>query len=202
MNFQEMINELKALIPAFSDLPEFAVKVINNKGRYFGSAEYRNKQMTVRVQKRIMHDYEAVRMVLAHEMVHIWQFHQKYTLRAEVETSHGKDFLRLAKEVNSILGEGYVNIKATKHMVDSAIYVDKMTKVAVFLTKTGEILAAKQSNSRKALTHLNYRTSFLGDAVVYMEIPVNERYKMPILGQGRYVKFTRDEIKLGLTEAA
>jgi predicted SprT family Zn-dependent metalloprotease len=200
MDFQAIVTELKATIPFFSDLPSFEVKIMNNSSRTLGLASYRTKEqkMTVKIQKRISHDYEAVRKIIAHEMVHIWQFNQKYILKNNVETNHGKDFLRIADEVNAILGAGYVTIKAGPDVAKNAIYADKMTKVAVFASKNGDMLVAKASSSSKALRHMNYRVNTLGDVVVYMEIPVNEKFKMPILGQGRYVRMTREEIKAGI----
>lgn len=200
MDFEVMVNELKALIPAFSDLPPFEIKIMDNRSRTLGLASYKtvSKKMTIKIQRRVSHDYEAVRRILAHEMVHIWQFNQKYILKNAVEIDHGKDFLRIAAEVNDILGVGYVTEKAGPEITKKAIYVDKITKVAVFLSKNGDILVAKSSTSTKALRHMNYRTSVLGDAIIHMEISVNEKFKMPVLGQGRYVKMTRDEIKNGI----
>lgn len=96
------------------NLPMPKLKIVNQlSSRWLGRTSFTSKEpdtTTIEIQKRITGDQTSLEKVLAHELIHHWEF-----LRTPIPTSksiyvaqHGKTFFDWAKKINTIMGKDFI----------------------------------------------------------------------------------------------
>lgn len=95
------------------DLPVPDVKLVNNaKARWLARCKWLRgaSNTTMEVQRMAMGDPNTLRRVLAHEMIHHWDFlTQHYT---PGKNAHGAQFKQQASRINMMEGPDYVTVKS------------------------------------------------------------------------------------------
>lgn len=104
-------------------LPAFKIQNRTNPTQY-GTTEFRFKKVnnklvskiTVTMQKIALDDEKTAHRILAHELIHVWEFSQPEFIQNVLETGrpdfekHGKDFHDWAKKMNAVYGPDYVTV--------------------------------------------------------------------------------------------
>jgi hypothetical protein len=111
--------------------------IVDNLGsEWLGECHWRSSRpvtTTIRIQKRILAHPTTLDRVLAHELVHHWEFQsltpdQVSLIRLGIRTGHGAEFIEGSKIINSLMGESYVTKTS-----DSSYEQDVNTKVFYLL---------------------------------------------------------------------
>lgn len=110
----------------FPDLNEPDYKIVNNTipkwlGRAKGVWEQGElKTVTVSIQKAILDDEDTLRRVLAHELVHCWEYQSVPYRKLKMQNDgHGRFFKEEAARLNSKLGPDYVTTTSDQSYVMS-----------------------------------------------------------------------------------
>jgi hypothetical protein len=101
------------------DLPIPTIKLVNQaRAAWLGRCSWRQGQTNtqIEVQRRVMEDPKTLRRVLAHEMIHHWEFLTQDQTRALAlakmripdRNAHGPIFMAQAKRINGMEGPDYV----------------------------------------------------------------------------------------------
>ena len=139
----------KFLNQFFSDynLPMPRIKIVNHTGsKWLGRCKYNSRidknNTTIEIQKKVTSDEKSLDRIIAHELIHHWEFITRYTnpineKREKAQEmikshdpldreSHGKIFQEWADKINSVMGKDYVTTKSDMTYVivsDKEFYV-------------------------------------------------------------------------------
>ena len=123
-----------------SELPNIFPKVSKRLSRATGITTAKVKdnkligQIEVKISDKYVMDNDTITMVLAHEMIHVWFFHN-----GDFKESHGIAFKRKAKEIGSILN---IDIPITHDTKNLKIAREPKRVVGVFIRGSGKNIIA------------------------------------------------------------
>lgn len=122
---QELVDKYADILGFDSPRPH--IDIADNLGsRWLGVTELSTRDLTtttMTLQARILDDPLTCEKVLAHEMVHHWEFmHLDERALALLKigirpTSHGESFHRGAAIINAVMGEGFVTVTSDQSYV-------------------------------------------------------------------------------------
>lgn len=114
------------------NLPMPRIKIVNQmSSHWLGRCSYKpsvdKANSTIEIQKRVLNDEKSLSRILAHELIHHWEFmvwygHPEHGTKAWEDyvrlkklgikdVSHGKEFQEWAHKINSVMGNDYVTEK-------------------------------------------------------------------------------------------
>lgn len=156
---EDIISELLSTHFHGEDLPMPSVKIKNNlSAGWLASCVYRRSNpgtSEIEVQKAAIEDNDTLRRVLAHELIHHWQY-VKSDMTAELQRrqlgiktdAHGDDFREWAARINSAEGSDYVTTKS-----DTTYVVNHTKEFYVLIEPSGDeygyAFAARPSAKQK-----------------------------------------------------
>jgi len=138
------------------NLPMPRIKIVNQiTSTWLGRTLYSRKvdlnNTTIEIQKRVTTDEKSLDRVIAHELIHHWEFltkyghpdvgeeiwkkmqaMRKYGIKPE---SHGKDFYDWAEKINSVMGKDYVTKESDMSYVTE---IDKDFYVIILPATSGK----------------------------------------------------------------
>jgi hypothetical protein len=156
------------------NLPLPKIKIVNDlNARWLGRTTYNphedENNTTIEIQKKVVGDQDTLERIVAHELIHHWEFLVFYKNSLEREMSkiglkrlrrfkpaaHGKEFYEMAEKINAVMGKDYVTEKSDES------YVKELDKEYYLLIvpaklyggggKFGWAWAARPSTEQKAV---------------------------------------------------
>ena len=134
MHVEEAIKKFLDKFFKEYSLPMPRIKIVNNVGsKWLGRCEYKPSvdpnNTTIQIQKRVTEDEKSLDRIIAHEIIHHWEFITRFTdpktgaqERAKLKLGlsrggHGKDFYAWADKINSVYGKDYVTERSDESYV-------------------------------------------------------------------------------------
>jgi len=112
----------------FPEVPFPRFKIVNHtNSKWYGRAEikihrdtFKKTPTIIKIQKSIMHDENALKAIIAHELIHHWQYETadlEEVLRrgkhwSEDIIGHGDRFIEMAANINAVYGKDFVTEKS------------------------------------------------------------------------------------------
>ncbi len=105
------------------NLPTPRIKIVNNSTeKWLGRTIYNPSQdtnnTTIEVQKSITNDEKTLDRIIAHELIHHWEFCVQQSNKHH--EAHGSEFKNWARIINNVMGKDYVT------MVSDTTYVQEI----------------------------------------------------------------------------
>ena len=170
------------------NLPMPRIKIVNQlTSRWLGRTSYSPKvdknNTTIEIQKSVTADEKSLDRVIAHELIHHWDFVTTYghpEVGAEAwkkmqerhklgfkDSEHGKEFHEWAAKINAVMGKDYVTEKSD---MSYTLELDKEFYSLVLKNSDGKysyVWTAKPSKEQQELIDLMLRPGVRGEAKLF-----------------------------------
>ncbi len=210
-------QSLKKILTKFFNkykLPVPRIKIVDSSANWLGRTTFDPKidksNSTIEIQKRITEDEKSLDRVIAHELIHHWQFmtypsdEVKHSYK-DTHDGHGVDFHTWAQKINSVMGKDYVT------EVSDTTYVEQIGKdyylLIVPINKTtfgwawSPLLTAEQKQvvniqvANNARLFLSKDSRFLCGVKIKKDSKLSVPREKELMAELKNIYFTKKQVK-------